>query len=178
MGGSVIWLTGLSGAGKSTIGKSLATELRGHKVPVLLLDGDAVREAIQDENCGHNYNDRLQNAYRICRFAKLASDQGITVVVATMSMFHQVHEWNRDNLTNYFEVFLDVEIDVLKSRDPKGLYDRFGKGEEKNMTGLDITPEFPKAPHLLLKNNTHAPHPIEQTEMIFNEWSRFIGSVE
>jgi len=151
--GAVLWLTGLSGAGKTTIARrtvELIRELGGCPV---LLDGDMVREAINDKNCGHDRAARLENAYRICRLAALLAGQGHLVIVSTMSLFHEVHEWNRRNLPGYYEVLVQVDIETARERDPKGLYARIANGDERNMPGVDLTPEFPLAPHLVLENN-------------------------
>ena len=82
-------------------------------------------------------------------------DQGIHVIISVMALFHEVQLWNRKNIENYVEVFLDVPINELERRDPKGLYLKFKKGEIKNMVGLDIKAEFPKKPdfHFKWTNN-------------------------
>ncbi len=149
----VIWLTGLSGAGKSTIAAALCDLFAEVGHPAILLDGDAVRDAIGDENCGHDPESRLKNAYRICRFARMLAEQGFPVIVATMSLYHEIHDWNRKNLPGYFETYLDVSPEVLRKRDPKGLYRRAEQGRETNMVGLHIVVQAPKAPHLRLTNN-------------------------
>ncbi len=151
--GCVIWLTGYSGAGKTTIARRMAGLLCEQGLCPVLLDGDQVREAINDTACGHDPKARLENAYRICRLARLLSEQGHPVIVATMSLFHEVHAWNRANLPEYFEVLVKTSLDVARSRDPKGLYSRLEAGEEKNLPGMDLTPEFPLAPHLVLEND-------------------------
>ena len=88
--GRVIWITGLSGAGKSTIARAAVTQLRALGELPVLIDGDQIREAIADPNTGHDIASRLANAYRISRFAKLFAEQGHTVIVATMSIFHEI----------------------------------------------------------------------------------------
>ncbi|QJB55729.1 adenylyl-sulfate kinase [Pseudodesulfovibrio sp. zrk46] len=143
----VIWITGLSGAGKTTMARQLAVQLEGKGLSPVLLDGDAVREAIGDENCGHDRHCRLVNAYRICRLAKMIADQGRIVIVATMSLFHEIHEWNRANYPSYYEVLLECDADVLKQRDSKGHY---GRGE--NLPGIDIVPELPLKADIVLCN--------------------------
>ena len=173
--GHVIWLTGLSGAGKSTIASAMAGIFRAMALHVLILDGDEIRDAIRDLNCGHDLQSRLDNAYRISRLAKLAADQDHVVIVATMSMFHEIHDWNRQNLPGYFEVYLHVEPKILRMRDPKGLYKKIDDGLEKNMPGVDITPELPKNPDLFLDNNLHAPKPIEQANKIIAAWEGRAG---
>ena len=150
--GSVIWLTGLSGAGKSTLSALVLNALREDMIPTIMLDGDELRDVVRDTNCGHDYDSRLLNAYRMSRLAKLIAKQGYCVVVATMSMFHQIHAWNKTHLPQYFEVFVDVDISTARRRDPKGIYSE----NAGNIVGIDIKPEFPLHPHLTINNNADA----------------------
>ena len=83
----------------------------------------------------------------LCRY--LAS-QGVVVVIATMALFKEIHDWNRENLPNYFEVFLDIPLKVLKERDSKGLYERFSRGEVHNVAGLDFEADFPSHADLVI----------------------------
>jgi cytidine diphosphoramidate kinase len=152
--GQVIWITGLSGAGKSTISKQVIDSLTRRQDYCLLLDGDQVRAAIND-NLSHSPEDRLINASRISRLAKLLSEQNIIVVVATMSLYEEIHSWNRANLPNYTEVFIDVPISVLVERDAKGLYAKFNQKEEKHMPGMDISYHLPSDPDLVIDNSEH-----------------------
>ncbi len=151
--GRVIWITGLSGAGKSTIARATVKQLRTQGEQPILIDGDEIRDAIRDPHTGHDPTSRLANAYRICLFAGLLSKQKQTVVVATMSIFHEIHTWNRDQLPNYFEVWVEVDLDALQSRDARGLYSRAKNGETSNIPGLDIDYERPLHPDLILTNN-------------------------
>lgn len=152
MVGSVIWITGMSAAGKTTVSRQLLNDLKADGVPAVLVDGDEVREMVGDE-CGHHREDRIRNAYRICRLALLLARQDMTVIVATMSLFHEVHQWNRENLPGYFEVLLEADMKTLKERDPKGLYASVECGNECNLSGVDLTAELPKEPHLHIINN-------------------------
>ena len=113
--GKVIWITGLSGVGKSSIAKKIFEILCQKEIWTLLLDGDEVRSAIADPSCGHDRGSRIINGYRISRFSKLFAEQGATVITATMSMFHEIHEWNRHNLPRYFEVYIKADMKALKS---------------------------------------------------------------
>ena len=105
--GRVIWITGLSGAGKSTVARATAEQLRKIGPTPVLIDGDEIRAAIRDPHTGHDPSSRLDNAYRISRLAKLFADQGHMVIVATMSIYHEIHDWNRANLLGYFEVWVE-----------------------------------------------------------------------
>lgn len=151
--GRVVWITGLSATGKSTVARHMKGVLDAKGVPTVVVDGDEVREMVADDCCGHDRESRIKNAYRICRLARMIARQGFTVLVATMSLYHEVHEWNRLNLPGYLEVFLEADLDTLKSRDPKGLYEKLANGEEKNMGGVDIEAEYPQDPDLHIRNN-------------------------
>jgi cytidine diphosphoramidate kinase len=149
--GLVIWITGLSGSGKSTIANGVWQELRRRGTHAILLDGDAVREVFGGD-LGHGHEDRLRNAFRISRLAKLLSEQGTNVVCATMSLFRECHDWNRANLPAYLEIYLRVPMSELEKRDPKGLYKRAAAGEAKGVVGVDLPFDEPSKAHLLIEN--------------------------
>ncbi len=153
MKGKVIWLTGLSASGKSTIARKMQQILHSKGIIPIRLDGDEVREAIADHNCGHDPENRIINAYRISRFANLFSRQGLVVIVATMSLYHEIHSWNRNNFPDYFEVLIKADLETLKQRDPKGLYKNFSSGKAENLPGMDLEPQFPLNPDLIIENN-------------------------
>ena len=162
----VVWITGLSGTGKSTIARALFLELRAQGHACLLLDGDEVREAVADPNTLHDPESRLRNAFRICRLARLAERQGLLVVVATMSLFDRIHVWNRENLEQHLEILVQVDLEELKARDAQGLYSRQGRGEERNVGGIDLKVELPLEPHLVLDNNQRRSSPEDHVERI------------
>lgn len=147
----VIWITGLSAVGKTSTAETVVEQLRADGEVAVMLDGDAVREIIRDPNVGHDRVSRLANAYRICRLAHFMAKQDFIVVVATMSLFHEIHQWNRDNLPGYFEVLLEAELETLRARDIKGLY--ADADEVRNVGGLDLKVEFPANPDLVLNND-------------------------
>ena len=151
--GNVIWITGLSGAGKSTIARATVEHLCEQSERPILIDGDDIREAIRDSQVSHDHASRLVNAYRICRLSRLLADQGHTVIVATMSIYHEIHSWNRRNFPNYFEVWVEVDLESLQSRNTKDLYSSLKNGEASNVLGLDLDYEKPINPHLVINNN-------------------------
>ena len=140
--GRVIWITGLSGSGKTTLAKALQKELPGS----ILLDGDELREALGSANHGFDVESRKKLAKTYARLAGLLARQGFIVLVATISLFHDLHAWNRENLPNYLEVFLDGPEEERRRRDPKGLY----AANVPNMAGKQTKAEFPEQPHLRL----------------------------
>ena len=143
--GRVFWITGLSGAGKTTLAKALQQALPGS----LLLDGDELREALGAGSRGFDVEGRRQLAKSYARLAGLLARQGATVIVATISLFHELHAWNRANLPGYVEVFLDVPEEVRRERDPKGLY----AANVRHMAGAEVRAELPLAPHLRFTGN-------------------------
>lgn len=143
--GRVIWITGLSGSGKTTLAKALQKEIPGS----ILLDGDELREALGVANQGFDLESRKNLAKTYARLAGLLARQGFIVLVATISLFHELHAWNRENLPNYLEIFLDVSEEERRKRDPKGLY----AANVPNMAGKQTKAEFPKHPHLRLEGS-------------------------
>lgn len=148
--GRVIWITGLSGAGKTTLAKRLQQLL---PPPCLLLDGDELRSALSLFHCGYERSERLKMAGTYSRLCQLAASQGQTVVCATISLFHTVHKWNRDNLPNYFEVFLDIPEKDLMERDYKCVYGQ----NKKNVVGQTLMPEFPLSPDFIVSDPSLPP---------------------
>lgn len=163
----IIWLTGLSGAGKTTIGQILSKKINS-KSPCVFLDGDAIRAIVGDPHIGHDRQSRLANAYRIAKFAQHFESQGFHVVVSTMSLFHEIHDWNRKNFKKYFEVLIESSLEHLKKNDDKGLYGLAAKGELKNVVGHDLPAEKPLNPDLVITNNHDLP-PQEIADIIFQQ---------
>lgn len=145
----VIWIVGLSGAGKTTLANEVVSQVREKIQNIVLLDGDLIREAF-DNDLGYTLTDRKINAKRICSLCKLLDDQGIHVVCAILSLFPDSHSWNRSNLKKYYEVFIDASIDSLTARDYKGIYRKFKNGDIANVAGLDIEFHKPIMPNLVI----------------------------
>ena len=149
--GRVFWITGLSGAGKTALGRELWSRLRAAGRAVTFLDGDALRGAIA-EDLDHSAGNRRRSAMRNARLCRLLAEQGSDVVCATISLFHEVHRWNRENIPGYREIYLQVPMDELRRRDSKGIYAAAERGETRNVVGLDVPAEVPQAPDLVLEN--------------------------
>ena len=147
---NVIWITGLSAAGKTTLGRLVVDLLRLKGEPSVLMDGDELREALAAVS-NHSAAARLELAHKYSRLARMVASQGVTVVVSTVALFHEIHRWNRENLPGYFEVYLKVPINELRRRDPKGIYSRYDRGELKNVAGLDMAIEEPLQPDLIIE---------------------------
>ena len=148
MTGSVIWITGLSGAGKSTLAHEVVARLRAAGEAVVMLDGDELREvfgAVAANAQNHGREGRLALAMQYAHLCRVIAAQGLTVVIATISLFREVHTWSRANLPGYFEVYLKVPVEELRRRDPKGIYRRFDAGELTHVAGLDLPIDEPEA---------------------------------
>ena len=142
----ILWITGLSGAGKSALAWAVLENLRADGIQALMIDGDLVRHALDSpaQLERHDAATRLHRAWRIAELARIAALQGMPVVVATIALFHAVQAWNRAGPAPYAEVVLTAEIDELKRRKTE-VYSERGP-----VVGIDITPEFPTSPELVL----------------------------
>jgi cytidine diphosphoramidate kinase len=147
----VIWIIGLSGAGKTTLATEVYSQVRNTLSNVVLVDGDMIREVFGND-LGYTIEDRRCNADRISRLCKLLDDQGINVICAILSIFTESRSWNRENISNYYEVFIDVPVEELIKRDPKGIYKKFFSGEITNVPGLDIDFPRPENADLIIDN--------------------------
>jgi len=154
--GTVFWITGLSGAGKTTVGRELWSRLRSAGRAAVFLDGDVIRDAIADD-LGHSGDDRRQSARRNSRTCRLLADQGLDVVCSTISMFHEVRRWNRENIVGYREIYLRVPMHELERRDPKGIYARARSDKPANVVGIDVPAEFPDAADVVLDSPDSTP---------------------
>ncbi len=145
----MFWITGLSGAGKSTVAKLVRKRLSATNRDIALLDGDAMRCMFGDD-LSHNLEQRRISAWRNMRTCKGISDQSINVVCATISMFSDIREWGKTNIPNYHEIYLRVPLATLAERDDRGLYAPLGAGETRNVVGLDLPWDEPDCPDLIV----------------------------
>jgi adenylylsulfate kinase-like enzyme len=148
----LIWITGLAGSGKTTIGKKIYYKLKEKYVNTVFLDGDIFRE-ILDNNFGYTIEDRLQIAVRIHKLCLFLTEQNINVVCATMSLFKEIYKLNRKYIKNYFEIFIECDMDELIRRDKKRLYSGALSGEIKNVVGIDLPYDKPEQCDLVIDNN-------------------------
>ena len=152
--GRVIWITGLSGAGKTTLAQEITNTMRATGEKIVILDGDELRGIFTtkaSETQNYTRKERLKLAMRYARLSRIIATPGVTVVVATISLFSEIQKWNRSNLPRYFEVYLKVPIDELRRRDPKGIYSRFDSGDLKNVAGLDLPIDEPKSADFVME---------------------------
>lgn len=149
--GHLYWVTGLSGAGKTTVGTALYNYLKNKKDNVLLLDGDKLREVYRTTD--YSQEGRKALAYQHSRLCKMLTEQGIDVVICLIAMYEECREWNRKNIENYHEIYLKVSIEELIRRDQKQLYSKALENKEANVLGINAPFEEPKCPELVIENN-------------------------
>ncbi len=154
---SVIWMTGLSGSGKSTIANALEKKLLKMNYHTFILDGDNIRLGL-NKDLGFTDADRVENIRRVGQVAKLMTDAGLIVIVAFISPFQSDRDLVRQIMDKkeFFEVFIDTPLSVAEQRDVKGLYAKARAGKLKNFTGIDSPYEIPKSPdiHIQTTNQT------------------------
>ncbi len=152
----VIWITGLSGAGKTTIGRCLHEIWKAKAPNTVLVDGDAVRRLVRfnAHDDAYSIEGRRAVASRYCDICAWLDSQDINVVCCTISFFEELRARNRRDLSEYFEVFISVPLETLKQRDKKGLYERALKGEIRNVVGVDLPLVPPIAPNMVVDNKS------------------------
>lgn len=149
----LVWITGLSGSGKTTIGKKVYERMKARHANTVFLDGDHFRRVLGDD-LSHNPKDRLENAKRIHRFCSLLVSQDINVVCATMSLFKEIHDMNRKEISEYYEVFIECAIEELVRRDQKGLYSKAINGECEDVVGVNLPYDKPENCDLIIDNSS------------------------
>ena len=149
--GQVLWLTGLSGSGKSTIANALEKELYAEGKKTYVLDGDNIRHGL-NKDLGFNDNDRVENIRRVAEVAKLMCDAGLIVITAFISPFRNERDMARSLFQSgeFKEIFISTPLKIAEKRDPKGLYKKARKGEIPNFTGINSPYEKPLHPELSL----------------------------
>jgi len=148
----IIWIIGLSGAGKTTLGKYLCAEIRKKGKAVIMLDGDEIRDLFAND-LSHSLEDREKNADRIYNLGQFIASQGIIVICPILSIFTKHRKLNRVSKIKYYEIFIETPMDILERRDSKGIYAKFKRGEIKNVAGKDLEFPIPSNPNLKIKNN-------------------------
>jgi bifunctional enzyme CysN/CysC len=172
----VLWLTGISGAGKSTIANLVEKKLFGMGRHTYLLDGDNVRHGL-NRDLGFTDVDRVENIRRVAEVARLMTDAGLIVLVSFISPFRAERQLARSLLKagEFIEIFVDLPLSVAEKRDPKGLYRKARAGQIKNFTGIDSAYERPESPELRLDTSQLSP---EQASEAVIEHLRTAGIID
>ena len=145
--GFVIWVTGLSGSGKSILASKIKKNLKQKNINSIVINGDDLRKIFKLNN--FDKKSRLYYAKSYSMFCKKMTNQGINVIIATIAMFEDIRKWNRKNIKNYYEIYLKTSYKLIKKRNKKKLY----LSKINNVIGKDIKPELPKKPDFIFKNN-------------------------
>ena len=150
----ILWFTGLSGSGKSTIANAVEAALLSHSKHTYLLDGDNIRMGL-NKGLTFSDKDRIENIRRIGEVSKLFVDAGLIVLTAFISPFQRDRDMVRNLVEEkeFIEVFVDTPLEICEQRDPKGLYKKARKGEISNFTGIDSPYEAPNTPEIHIKND-------------------------
>ena len=154
--GFVLWMTGLSGAGKTTIALILVDELHKRGVKIERLDGDVVRESLT-RDLGFSKEDRDKNIERVAFVAKLLSRNGVGCVCSFISPYQAQRNMVRSQTTNFLEVFIDAPLEVVMQRDVKGLYQKAIAGQIPNFTGISDPFEAPSQPDIHIRTDRQTP---------------------
>ena len=145
--GTLFWVTGFSGSGKTQISKKIHSQIKKNYGPTVLLSGDDIRKIFQLK--GYSYKDRYEVVMKYCKLAKFITSQNINVIFAVVGMMHSVRAWNRKNIKNYIEIYIKSDLKKIIKKGKKKIYHQ----NIDNIIGLDIQAEHPKKPDIILYNN-------------------------
>ena len=145
----IIWLTGISGAGKTTLSKNLLKVLNNSKYRFVSLDGDEIRELF-GKDLGYSLPDRIKQIKRIQNLCKFLDNQKIDVIASALYFSEEISSWNRKNFSSYYEIYIKTSLEMVSTADVKGIYERYNAGKEKNVVGVDIKWIEPQEPFLVL----------------------------
>lgn len=151
--GTVYWVTGLAGSGKTTFGKILHNQIKQKNEKIIFLDGDELRSGLCND-LGYSEEDRRICAYRYSKLCEMLAKQGFDIICCTISMFDEVRTRNRSMIPNYREIYMKVNSELLKERNQKKLYHNSNGTKANFVVGVDIDYEVPKNPDYVIETNT------------------------
>ena len=166
----VIWITGISASGKSTLGKFFFKRFRKINNNTVFFDGDEFRKIFHND-IKYTLRDRDINAIRLTTLVKYVSDQKINLIISANLTSQRFRDWCKKNVKNYFEIFIDTPIDILKKRDYKKLYKKAFSGKIKNVVGVDIKFIKPKKPDLIIDNS-------KSKKSLFQNYSKILKEIK
>ena len=145
--GYLFWITGLSGSGKTSLAEKILNFIKKNVGPTIILSGDDLREIFNYKK--YDKNSRLKYAINYAKFCKQVTDQNINVIFSTVSLYHKVRSWNKKNINNYLEIYIEADIEKLILNKKKPFY----QTKLVNIVGKNIKAEFPKNPDIKIINN-------------------------
>jgi len=167
----VVWITGISGAGKTTLCEALSALLKPSLPELVLIDGDVVRN-IFGGDLGYGEEDRARQIKRIQGLAQELDRQGLVAIVGALYAHPDLLAWNRQNFSDYFEIYLDAPLTLVQQRDAKDLYGKAARGEMSDVVGIDVPWHAPENPDLRI-DATEALAPSELAKSVAMQIPRF-----
>tara|TARA_B100001540_G_scaffold317722_1_gene352380 strand:+ start:1372 stop:1902 length:531 start_codon:yes stop_codon:yes gene_type:complete len=146
--GILFWVTGLSGSGKTTISRKIKKYIEENYGPTLLVSGDDIRNIFNFKK--YTIEERRKLVLKYCKFSKFITDQNINLIFAVVGMMDEVRDWNKKNIRNYIEIFIKTDLKKIIKNKKKKIYHKKNIGD---IVGLDIQPEFPKKPDIIIYND-------------------------
>ncbi|MDA9006530.1 adenylyl-sulfate kinase [Litoricola sp.] len=164
----IVWIVGLSGAGKTTIGTQIYHKWKENSANTVLVDGDEIRELFKVNKSDESYTveSRRANAQRIVDLCVWLDRQNVNVVCNILCIFEDILHENRDRFSNYFEIFIDVDMNLVLKNDVKGIYQSGLLGTSSNVVGLDIDFPIPTNPDMIYKNSMEIPPSVIAEQML------------
>ncbi len=145
--GILFWITGFSGSGKTQIAKKIYPSIKKRYGPTVLFSGDDIRRIFNLK--GYSYKERYDTVMKYCKLARFVTNQNVNVIFAVIGMMEGIRRWNKKNIKNYVEIYIKSNLKVVISKKKKRIY----KTKTKNIVGVDIKPEYPKKPNIIIKND-------------------------
>ena len=145
--GILFWITGLSGSGKTSLSEKIKKDISKKYGSTVCMSGDDIREVFDFKK--YSKNSRLAIALSYSNFCKFITDQNINIIFSTVSMFHKVRDRNKTKIKNYLEIYIESDIEIIRSKKKKFFY----KGIHKNIVGKNQKAELPRKPNIILKND-------------------------
>lgn len=145
--GILFWITGFSGSGKTQLAKKIHSKITKEYGTTILFSGDDIRRIFKLK--GYTTKDRLETVMKYCKLSKFITSQNINVLFAVIGMIDEVRDWNRKNIKNYLEIYIKSDLKKIIRKNKKKIYHL----NKKNIVGIDIKPEYPKRPDIIVKND-------------------------
>ena len=145
--GIVFWITGLSGAGKTSLANGIKKEIRKKFGPTLVINGDDLRKIFKLNK--YDKSSRLKYTEQYSQFLKFITNQGVNVIFTVVGLFDKIRTWNRKNINNYVEIFIRTNVSKIKKKRKKRIYLK----KTNEIVGIQIKPEFPKRPDIIINND-------------------------